>query len=154
MRSILTSKDHHILLGQHLNQYKSGDPEEPYMTWMRRWPSQPLIRYYEFLHGDAVLINNPKAYQEVMNNYCYSFVRSVPFRRLIGDIIGEGLVFAEGDTHRAQRRALGGLFTKTNIRTYVPSFNRKALKLVQDVDTAARGPGKVESKSPTLLPEL
>ncbi len=125
-----------MLLGQHLNQFRSGNPEEPFVAWMQRWPRAPLIRYFEFGHADAVLLNSAAAYRDVMHTHCYAFVRSVPFRRLIGDIIGVGLVFAEGDAHRSQRRALGGLFTTATIKKYLPAVAAKAARVVEEVGAA------------------
>jgi len=72
-------------------------------------PEVPMIRYFGFANSDAVLINSLQGYKEVLHTNCYSFVRTTAFRRLIQDIIGVGLVFAEGDEHRRQRRALGGM---------------------------------------------
>lgn len=76
---------------------------------MRQWPEVPLIRYFGFANSDAVLLNNIQSYKEVLHSKCYSFVRTTGFRRLIQDIIGVGLVFAEGKEHRRQRKALGGM---------------------------------------------
>jgi cytochrome P450 len=75
---------------------------------MRTWPDAPLIRYFGWGNSDAVLINSLQAYKEVLHTQCYSFVRTTGFRRLIQDIIGVGLVFAEGEEHKRQRKVLGG----------------------------------------------
>jgi cytochrome P450 len=75
---------------------------------MRTWPNEPMIRYFGFGNSDAVLINDLRVYKDVLHTQCYSFVRTTGFRRLIMDIIGIGLVFAEGEEHKRQRRVLGG----------------------------------------------
>lgn len=123
------------------------------MAWMRKWPKAPLIRYMEVGLGDGVLINSAAAYRDVFHTHCYAFERSAPFRRLIGDIIGSGLVFAEGHEHRAQRKALGGLFTVANVKAYLPVFQAKAARLVQEMERACdEDGGLVESTfSPLLL---
>lgn len=122
---LATLQDHHFLIGQQLNQFRSGSPEEPFKSWMLQWPLEPLIRYFEVGNADAVLVNSLEPYREVLQTKCYSFVRTKPFQRLIGDIIGVGLVFAEGTEHMAQRKVLGGedLFVHLralNSRTNVP----------------------------------
>lgn len=104
-----TGQDHHFFLGQTIHQFTSGHPEEPFRSWMRRWPEVPMIRYFGFANSDAILVNSLQGYKEVLHTKCYSFIRTTAFRRLIQDIIGVGLVFAEGEEHRRQRRALGGM---------------------------------------------
>ncbi|KJR87486.1 cytochrome p450 monooxygenase [Sporothrix schenckii 1099-18] len=141
LRDLPGPKDHHFFLGQLLNQFRSGDPEQPYTDWMQKWPDAPLIRYRETgLAAEGLLINSAAAYRDVMQSQtCYAYERSVPFRRLIGDIIGVGLVFAEGSEHRAQRKALGGLFTVGNIKAYLPTLQAKAQRLVAEMDRAIDG---------------
>ncbi|KAL1889979.1 hypothetical protein Sste5346_008558 [Sporothrix stenoceras] len=151
LRDLPGPKDHHIFLGQLLNQFRAGDPEQPYTDWMQKWPDAPLIRYRETgFAAEGLLINNAAAYRDVMQSQsCYAYERSAPFRRLIGDIIGVGLVFAEGTEHRAQRKALGGLFTVSNIKAYLPILQDKADRLVAEWDRAVtdeKDDGNVEIK--------
>ena len=105
---------------------------------MQKWPTAPLIRYRETgWAAEGLLINSTAAYRDVMSaQHCYAYQRSVPFRRLIGDIIGVGLVFAEGEEHRHQRKALGGLFTVSNIKSYLPVLQDKAQSLVDEIAKA------------------
>ncbi|CAK7197853.1 hypothetical protein SEUCBS139899_000503 [Sporothrix eucalyptigena] len=137
----LTVKDHHFFLGQLLNQFRAADPEQPYTKWMQEWPDAPLIRYRETgWAAEGLLINSAAAYRDVMHSHsCYAYQRSAPFRRLIGDIIGVGLVFAEGSEHCAQRKALGGLFTVANIKSYLPLLREKANRLVDEMSKADDG---------------
>lgn len=116
---------------------------------MQQWPNEPLIRYRETgLAAEGLLINSAGAYRDVMQSQtCYAYERSAPFRRLIGDIIGVGLVFAEGHEHRAQRKALGGLFTVGNIKAYLPTLQAKASRLVGEIDrSVTEDEGLVEVK--------
>ncbi|EFX03427.1 cytochrome p450 monooxygenase [Grosmannia clavigera kw1407] len=155
LRRLPGPKDHHFLIGHQLNQFRSGSPEEPYKSWMNQWPHEPFIRYFEVGNADAVLINSLEPYREVLHTKCYSFVRTKPFRRLIGDIIGVGLVFAEGTEHIAQRKALGGEnppilcpSSKSNGPrvAYLPIFSDKAQRLANEIGSlcSANG-GLVES---------
>jgi cytochrome P450 len=117
-------QDHHFFFGQTIHQFTSGHPEEPFRAWMRKMPDVPMIRYFGFANSDAVLINSLQGYKEVLHTKCYSFVRTTGFRRLIQDIIGVGLVFAEGDEHRRQRKALGGMTCPTSNTGSALSANR------------------------------
>ena len=54
-------------------------------------------------------MNSLKAHQEVLQTKCYSFVKPPFFARIVGEVTGMGLVFAEGDEHRRQRKLLNGI---------------------------------------------
>ena len=51
-------------------------------------------------------------------------------RKILQNILGDGLLTAEGDTHKRQRKALNPAFTTGNIRDIVPIFSEKADNLV------------------------
>ncbi len=51
------------------------------------------------------------AYREVTRTKCYSFIKPPSFTRIVRDTVGIGLLFIEGDEHKAQRRALNGGFS-------------------------------------------
>ncbi|OIW25416.1 cytochrome p450 monooxygenase [Coniochaeta ligniaria NRRL 30616] len=167
LRDLPGPKDHHFFVGQTIHQFTSGHPEEPFRSWMRKWPEVPLIRYFGFANSDAVLINSLQGYKEVLHTKCYSFVRTTGFRRLIQDIIGIGLVFAEGENHRRQRRALGGmtslilnlaltqlgLFIVSNIKSYLPMFKEKAAGLAREFEKAiAHNGGLIEEQQADTSP--
>ncbi|KAK0620915.1 cytochrome P450 [Immersiella caudata] len=104
LRHLSGPKDHHFLLGQTVNQLRSGSPNEPYLSWMRKWPKADLIRYFNVGNSDAVLS---------------------PFlKRLVAGIVGMGLVFAEGNEHKKQRR-LSGLFSSGHLKALLPVFQDK-----------------------------
>lgn len=108
LRHLPGPKDHHFLLGQGLNQYRSGDPNEPYLSWMRKWPDANLIRFTSFGNADAVLVTGLEAWRDILTVKPYSFVKPGIFQRLIGPIVGKGLVFAEGEEHKGLRKMLAG----------------------------------------------
>jgi cytochrome P450 len=82
---------------------------------MRKWPDAPLIRYLSFANSEVVLINSLGAFKEVLQTKCYSFVKPDFFARLIGEIAGKGLLLAEGDEHRKQRKLLAGMVIRVQM---------------------------------------
>lgn len=106
------TQDHHFLLGQTVNQFKSGSPNEPFVTWMRQWPTAHLIRYFTAGNSEALLVTSLEAHNEVLQTKCYSFEKPTFFVRLISGFAGVGLVLAAGDTHKKQRKVLNGLATR------------------------------------------
>ena len=75
---------------------------------MRRWPRAPLIRYFDVGNTDAVLVTSLEAHKEILHAKVYSFQKPRFFVRLVGDIVGPGIGFAEGEEHKKQRRSLAG----------------------------------------------
>jgi cytochrome P450 len=51
-------------------------------------------------------------------------------RKILQNILGDGLLIAEGDTHKRQRKVLNPAFTTGNIRDIVPIFLEKGDNLV------------------------
>jgi hypothetical protein len=61
------------------------------------------------------MLNSPQAHKEVLQTQCYSFVKPSFHSRIVGDIAGKGLLFAEGDVHKTQRRLLVGMVTRSPV---------------------------------------
>jgi len=77
---------------------------------MRKWPTSPLIRYFDVGNSDAVLVTSLEAHKEILHEKVYEFQKPPFFVKLIADIVGFGIGFAEGEQHRQQRRGLAGWF--------------------------------------------
>jgi cytochrome P450 len=58
-------------------------------------------------------LNSLAAHNEVLQTHCYSTIKPTLFSRLIYEIAGAGLVGAEGDVHKMQRRLLNGIAPHT-----------------------------------------
>lgn len=115
LRYIPGPKDHHPLIGQTLNQYRANGPYELYLAWSQKWPTVPFIRYISFGNTETLLVNSLRAHQEVLSTKCYSFVKPPFFARIVGEVTGMGLVFAEGDEHKKQRKLLNGMISSFEI---------------------------------------
>lgn len=115
LRYIPGPKDHHPLIGQTLNQYRANGPYELYLAWSQKWPTAPFIRYISFGNTETLLVNSLKAHREVLSTQCYSFVKPPFFARIVGEVTGMGLVFAEGDEHKKQRKLLNGMISSFEI---------------------------------------
>jgi hypothetical protein len=101
-------ENHHFFIGHTLNQFRANGPYELYLSWSRQWPTAPFIRYISFGNTETLLVNSLRAHQEVLSTKCYSFVKPPFFARIVGEVTGMGLVFAEGEEHKTQRKMLNG----------------------------------------------
>lgn len=55
-------------------------------------------------------------------------------RVALARILGEGVLFVEGDQHKRQRRVLNGPFTRASVNSYIPIFQDLAEKLVSKMN--------------------
>lgn len=96
------------MLGQNVNQFRSGSPNEPYVSWVKQWPDAPLIRFFGAANKETLLVTSLAAHKEVLQTNCYEFRKPAFFVRLVGPIVGVGLLFTEGEAHKKTRKSLTG----------------------------------------------
>ncbi|KAH4004636.1 hypothetical protein HBH98_034170 [Parastagonospora nodorum] len=127
-------KNHHFFIGHALNQFRANGPYELYLSWSRQWPTAPFIRYISFANTETLLVNSLRAHQEVLSTKCYSFVKPPFFARIVGEVTGMGLVFAEGEDHKRQRKMLNGIFSTPNMKKLLPVVQRHGKRLTETID--------------------
>ena len=90
----LPGPDHHFLVGQSFSQLSGSlrgqSPNEPFVSWMRKWPRAPLIRYFSVGNSEALLVTSLAAQKEILQDKCYSFRKPGWWVRLVVDIVGSG----------------------------------------------------------------
>ncbi|KAK1622611.1 cytochrome P450 [Colletotrichum phormii] len=134
LRHLPGPKDHHFLLGELINQARSGNPIEPYLSWTRQFPDEPLIKFTGFGNQDCLLINNLDVFKVVFQTKSYSFVKAQANTRIIIQVTGVGVAFAEGESHKAQRKLLSPSFSLAKIKKAIPVFRSKGDQLAQLFD--------------------
>ncbi|OCK82682.1 cytochrome P450 [Lepidopterella palustris CBS 459.81] len=92
-------------------------------------PDAPFLRFLGPLNIEFLVALSTKAHKEVLQSQCYSFVKPAFWTRLVGEIAGLGLLFAEGEEHKKQRRLLASPFQFSNIKNLLPIFNAKGSEL-------------------------
>ncbi|KAK0649782.1 cytochrome P450 [Cercophora newfieldiana] len=131
LRHLPGPKDGNFLMGQVIKDFASGNPNEPFMGWMRKWPNVDFIRYLSFFNSDSLLVVSLAAQKEILGKHCYSFAKPPLYSKLAADIVGRGLGVAEVHEHMAQRKVLNVLFGLTNLKKYMPVFRRTGRELVR-----------------------
>lgn len=101
---------------------------------MRRWPDVPFIRYISFAGNEVLLVNSLAAHKAVLQSQVYDFAKPPFFARLVGEITGVGLLFAEGEFHKRERRLLANPFSVPSMRKLVPVFREKAKDLSEEFE--------------------
>ena len=114
----------------------ASGPLDLYLEWMRKWPEAPFIRHRSYGNSEVLLVNSLEAHKQVLQTKCYSFVKPAFFRKLLGEIVGKGLLLCEGEEHKRMRRQLAGPFSMPNIRKLLPIFQEKAKDVSKYLESA------------------
>ncbi|KAK2606476.1 hypothetical protein QQS21_003169 [Conoideocrella luteorostrata] len=107
----------------------------PMRNWVHSVPNNGLIRYSTWFEP-RVLITNPKGLAEVLVTKNYDFTKPKQFTQSLGKILGVGVLLAEGDEHKRQRKNLMPAFSFRHVKDLYPVFWSKARELAQVVSAA------------------
>ncbi|OBR15862.1 Cytochrome P450 [Colletotrichum higginsianum IMI 349063] len=146
LRSIPGPKDDHWLMGQYPRIIREPTGV-PMMEWVNTIPHEGIIRYRGLFNQERLLITSPKALAEVLVTRNYDFHKPSAVRSSIGRILGVGVLLAEGDEHKFQRKNLMPAFAFRHVKDLYPRFWSKACEGVQAITDAvhadaAKGPPK------------
>ncbi|KAL0938497.1 cytochrome P450 [Colletotrichum truncatum] len=133
MRHLPTPEGGHFLIGQMLNQILTPGPADMFLSWMRRWPEAPFVRYLSIGNSETLMVNSLAALKEVQQTKAYSFRKSQLACRMFSPITGHGLMFSEGDERKRQRTQLAKAFSNQNTRKMLPVFQLKARQLCEAI---------------------
>ena len=97
----------------------------PHREWMNNIPNDGLLYYTSFLNGERILLTSPEALREVLTSKSYEFVKPAQFIRNVIRILGNGVLFAEGDEHRVWLLS----FTLCILRGFLINSNSDNAKL-------------------------
>lgn len=101
-------QDNQFLVGQAIRLLKAPGPNDLYLEWVRKWPDAPFIRYLTFGNAEVLLVNSLEAAREVLQTHGGSFVKPAFFEKLVGEMMGTGVLFSVGEQHRQLRRIMAG----------------------------------------------
>ncbi|KAH8157886.1 hypothetical protein CIB48_g10361 [Xylaria polymorpha] len=107
----------------------------PMREWATTVPNNGLMRYLGMANTERVLVTGSKALSEVLVTKNYHFEKPAALRYNIGRILGIGVLLAEGDEHKIQRKNLMPAFAFRHIKDLYPVFWRKTREVVQAMNT-------------------
>ncbi|GAA5881060.1 hypothetical protein JCM3774_002999 [Rhodotorula dairenensis] len=97
-----------------------AEPGRPAVEWMDKYGS--VVRYTGFLGEDRLMLCDPAALNHVLVSRSYDYPKPDEVRGDLAMILGKGILFAEGDDHRRQRRIMNPSFGPAHLRELVPTF--------------------------------
>ncbi|UKZ79519.1 hypothetical protein TrVFT333_007274 [Trichoderma virens FT-333] len=143
LRHLPTAPNSHWLFG-HGKKILAEKPAAPFREWALSMPNNGIIRYYWFFHHERLLITSPKALAEVLVTNNYAFQKPENVRTFLGRILGYGVLVAEGDEHKRQRRNLMPAFAFRHIKDLYPVFWDKSREVVQAMTAECGERGEAE----------
>jgi cytochrome P450 len=130
-------KGAHFLLGHFPRIYK--DPTgEPQREWIDTVKNDGVIYYRWIFNESRVLITSPKALGEVLVQRNYEFVKPERLRKGLGRLLGVGILLAEGDEHKRQRKLLMPAFSFRHIKDLYPIFWSKSQEMTKLISGAVQ----------------
>lgn len=126
----------------------SAEPTgEPHRDWINSIPNDGLMYYTMILNQGRLLVISPQALSEVLTTKSYDFIKPQQLRNGLGRVLGIGILLAEGDEHKRQRKSLMPAFAYRHIKELYPVFWDKSTKLVNGLMSVARKEGKESVQS-------
>lgn len=74
----------------------------PFQKWTNEVPNDGLIYYNFLLNAERVMVTSPKGLAEVLVHKSYDFVKPRQFIQSLGQILGIGILMAEGEEHKVR----------------------------------------------------
>ncbi|KAJ7705134.1 cytochrome P450 [Mycena metata] len=115
-----------FLVGVMPQLMQSSDTGAIYEEWATIYGS--VFAIPSIFGSKNIVLTDPKAIAHFYSKDTYGYIQAPHFKRLFGRFIGRGLFWAEGDSHKRQRRTLNPAFTNTAIRDLTPIFFDSAYK--------------------------
>lgn len=89
-----------------------------------------MYRYLSIFNAERVVVTSPKGLSEVLVTKNYEFQKPRQARTVLGRVLGIGLLLAEGEEHRHQRKGLMPAFSFRHVKELFPVFWSKSCEVV------------------------
>ncbi|EMC99927.1 hypothetical protein BAUCODRAFT_30348 [Baudoinia panamericana UAMH 10762] len=136
LRDLPTAPGGKLFTG-HTKRIMAETSGKPMREWIETVPNDGLIRY-SMWGQERVLLTNPKTLGEVLVTKNYEFIKPSHFRNALGRILGIGILLAEGDEHKRQRKNLMPAFSYRHVKDLYPVFWDKSRELMECLSSASK----------------
>lgn len=126
----------------------------PMIEWMSTVPNHGIVRYLGMLNTERLFITSPNALREILMTRNYDFVKPSQLVQGLSRLLGVGLLLAEGDEHKNQRRNLLPAFSYRHIKDLYPTFWEKAVEVSEAITAQVRAGGITYNELPEYQKEV
>ncbi|BGP48900.1 hypothetical protein JCM10450v2_004779 [Rhodotorula kratochvilovae] len=109
----------HFLWGQ-VGRILAEPPGVAHCEWHEQYGG--AVQYAGFFGDSRLVLFDPAALNHVLVSRSYDYPKPDEVRGDLAMILGKGILFAEGDDHRRQRRIMNPSFGPAHLRELVPVF--------------------------------
>ncbi|CAG8850225.1 33207_t:CDS:2, partial [Racocetra persica] len=89
-----------------------------------------IVKFHGLFNEPSILISDPKLVQQVLVNRPYEYLKYFSNKSMAKEVFGgDGILLAEGDTHKRQRKTMSPSFDFTNVKEMYPTFVQAGHKL-------------------------
>ncbi|KAK0111459.1 hypothetical protein ONS95_001815 [Cadophora gregata] len=120
------------------------------LNWMETIPNDGLIRYLDVFNTEMVAVTTPRGAAEFLQVKADQYVKNPKIRRIMENILGNGLVVSEGMDHKYQRKHLLPAFNVKAIKSVYPLFWTKASEMVTLIKREVETGPKAEKASASV----
>ncbi|TVY62299.1 Cytochrome P450 monooxygenase FUM15, partial [Lachnellula suecica] len=113
----------------------------PQLEWINSIPNDGLIRYMGMFNSERLVVVSPKALSEVLTTSSYDFIKPSNVTTTLGRVLGVGVLLAEGDEHKFQRKNLMPAFAFRHVKDLYPVFWEKSREAVQKMTEQVKAGG-------------
>jgi cytochrome P450 len=110
----------------------------PIETWTKAHFELPVVTGESVL-GKVVVVSDPEAIRRVLVDNASNYRKDALQKRLLGSGLRDGLLEAEGEDWRAQRRTLAPLFTPKVVASFAPAFTAAAEEMADRLERLREG---------------
>ncbi|KAF9234005.1 cytochrome P450 [Melanogaster broomeanus] len=125
-----------FLLGN-LGEIFQAQVGETDFKWQSRYGN--IIRFKGILGENHLMVADPKALQWIFNTYAHHYPKPPNRRIMIKGTTGKGLLWADGETHKRQKKVLLPGFGGLALKTHLTIFKRCAESMTAKWTETIRG---------------
>ncbi|KAJ5669721.1 Cytochrome monooxygenase FUM15 [Penicillium macrosclerotiorum] len=129
IKEIPTPSNRHWLTGNSESIFLES-PFPQMREWIKAMPDEPLIRYYIVGNLERILPTSTKALSELLVTKVYDFEKPLTVRQSLRRVVGDGILLAEGEEHKIQRKNLLPAFAFRHIKDLYPVFWAKSVEMI------------------------
>lgn len=127
-----------------------GDPSLAYEKWTEQYGAVfrvPITLYVSItsrlgMGQTKIVVCDPKAIQHIYSKTTFGYIYTKSRKKELTAIVGEGILWAEGEHHKRQRKALTPAFSNAAIRKLAPVFFDSAYKVKNAWDSLLESNGE------------
>lgn len=133
LRHLPQPKQTSLLFGQFLRIIREPTGI-PHQEWMENIENDGLVYYRSIFNMERVMVTTPKAFSEAVTLKSYDLIKPPTLIKGLARILGYGVLLAEGQEHKVQRKNLTPAFSYRHIKDLYPVFWDQSRDMVLGID--------------------